>query len=95
MRSVEKEEINFDHIQNEKMFVYLDQVAENKKVRIIDVQAGWGVRRRLGHMGIHPGDIVTILRYGAFAGPVLIEVHGFQVAVGRNIASRIIVEEIE
>ncbi|MGQ9695773.1 MAG: FeoA family protein [Thermodesulfobacteriota bacterium] len=77
------------------MFVYLDQVAENKKVRIIDVHAGWGVRRRLGHMGLHPGDIVTILRYGAFAGPVLIEVHGFQVAVGRGIASRIIVEVIK
>lgn len=77
------------------MFVYLDQVAENKKVRIIDVQAGWGVRRRLGHMGLHPGDMVTILRHGGFAGPVLIEVHDFQVAMGRNIASRIIVEVIK
>lgn len=77
------------------MFVYLDQVAENKKVRIIDVRGGWGVRRRLSQMGIHPGDIVTLLKYGAFAGPVLIEVHGFQIALGRNIASRILVEEIE
>ncbi|MGB9700055.1 MAG: FeoA family protein [Thermodesulfobacteriota bacterium] len=77
------------------MFIYLDQVDENKKVRIIDVQGGWGVRRRLSQMGIHPGDIVTLLKYGAFAGPVLIEVHGFQVALGRNIASRIIVEEVK
>ncbi len=76
------------------MILYLDQVAENKKVRIIDVHGGWGVRRRLSQMGIHPGDIVTLLKYGAFSGPVLIEVHGFQVALGRNIASRIIVEEI-
>lgn len=77
-----------------KMLIYLDQVPENKKVRIIDVQGGWGVRRRLSQMGIHPGDIVTLLKYGAFAGPLLIEVHGFQLALGRNIASRILVEEI-
>jgi ferrous iron transport protein A len=46
-------------------------------------------------MGIHPGDTITILRYGALRGPILIEVHGSQVALGRGIASRIIVEEVE
>ena len=53
------------------------------------------LRRRLGQMGIHPGDIVTVLRYGALGGPILIEVHGFQVALGRGIASRILVEDVE
>lgn len=73
----------------------LDQVYENKKARVVDVQGGWGIRRRLGQMGIHSGDIVTVLRYGPLGGPILIEVHGFQVALGRGIASRIIVEEVE
>lgn len=73
----------------------LDQVYENKKARVVDIQGGWGIRRRLGQMGIHPGDIVTVLRYGPLGGPILIEVHGFQVALGRGIASRITVEEIE
>jgi ferrous iron transport protein A len=44
-------------------------------------------------MGIHPGDDMTILRYGALRGPILIEVHGSQAALGRGIASKIIVEE--
>jgi Fe2+ transport system protein FeoA len=44
-------------------------------------------------MGIHPGDEITMLRFGALRGPILIEVHSSQVALGRGIASRIIVEE--
>ena len=77
------------------MIITLDQIEENKKARVIDIQGGWGVRGRLGHMGIHPGDIITVLRYGALGGPILIEVHGFQVALGRGVAARILVEEME
>jgi ferrous iron transport protein A len=76
------------------MLTPLDQVEENKKARVIDIQGGWGIRRRLEQMGIHPGDEVTVVRYGALKGPILIEIHGFQVALGRGIASRIIVEEL-
>jgi len=77
------------------MLIVLDQMSENKKARVVDVQGGWGIRRRLSQMGIHPGDIVMVLRYGALGGPILIEVHGFQVALGRGIASRILVEDVE
>jgi ferrous iron transport protein A len=73
----------------------LDQINENRKAKVIDIQGGQGIRQRLSQMGIHPGDIITILRYGALRGPILIEVHGSQVALGRGIASRIIVEETE
>jgi ferrous iron transport protein A len=73
----------------------LDQVYENKRAKVIDIQGGAGVRQRLGQMGIHPGDIVTILRFGALRGPILIEVHGSQVALGRGITSRVTVEEVE
>lgn len=77
------------------MLTLLDQVKENKKGRVVDIQGGWGIRRRLEQMGIHPGDIIMVLQYGALGGPLLIEVHGFQVALGRGIASRIFVEEME
>jgi Fe2+ transport system protein FeoA len=36
-----------------------------------------------------------MLRYGALRGPILIEVHGSQVALGRGIASKVVVEEME
>ncbi len=71
----------------------LDQVNENKKATVVDIQGGQGIRQRLGQMGIHPGDTVTILRYGALRGPILVEIHGSQVALGRGIASKIMVLE--
>jgi ferrous iron transport protein A len=73
----------------------LDQVYENRKGKVIDIRGGPGIRQRLSQMGIHPGDITTMLRYGALRGPILIEIHGSQVALGRGIASKIIVEETE
>jgi ferrous iron transport protein A len=73
----------------------LDRVEENRQVRVVDIQGGWVIRRRLGQMGIHPGDVITLVRYGAFQGPILIQVHGSQVALGRGIASRILVRESE
>jgi ferrous iron transport protein A len=73
----------------------LDKVYENRRSQVIDIQGGQRIRQRLGQMGIHPGDIITILRYGALRGPILIEIHGSQVALGRGIASKVIVEEME
>jgi ferrous iron transport protein A len=72
----------------------LDKIYENSKAKVIDIRGGAGIRQRLSQMGIHPGDMITILRYGALRGPILIEIHGSQVALGRGIASKIIVEEM-
>ena len=73
----------------------LDQIYENKKATVIDIKGGQGIRQRLGQMGIHPGDTITMLRVGALGGPILIEVHSSQVALGRGIASKVTVEEME
>ncbi len=73
----------------------LSHICEDKKARVIEIQGGTGVRQRLSQMGIHPGDIVTVVRCGALRGPILIRVHGCQVALGRGVASKIIVEEME
>ncbi len=58
-------------------------------VRITVVDAGYGLRRRLEHMGLHPGDIVTVVSRAAFQGPLLVEAHGMRLAVGRGVASKI------
>ena len=73
----------------------LDQIFEKSKAKVINIRGGAGIRQRLSQMGIHPGDTITILRYGALRGPILVEIHGSQVALGRGIASKIIVEEME
>ena len=76
------------------MAMTLDTIKKNQKVKVISVSGGWGVRQRLGCLGIHPGDMLTIKKSAIMQGPILIKIHGNQVALGRAIASRILVEEV-
>lgn len=62
-------------------------------LRVIDIQGGWGFRQRLFQLGIHEGDILTVKRSGIWGGPILVEVHGIDIALGRGMAKRILVEK--
>ena len=76
------------------MAITLDTIRENQRVKVISVSGGWGVRQRLGCLGIHPGDIIMIKKSAIMQGPILIKIHGNQVALGRGIASKILVEVV-
>ena len=80
--------------QEEIRLIRLDRLAENKRAKVIDIQGGWGVKKRLSQIGIHPGDVIAMVRYGPLGGPLMIEVHGFQLALGRGVASQILVEKV-
>ena len=70
----------------------LDQLGPGGEARVLDIRAGHGLRRRLNHLGIHPGDIIRLSGRGAFRGPLLVQVHGMQVALGRGVARHVLVE---
>jgi len=72
----------------------LAQLGAGRSARVLGVEGGWGLRRNLEQLGIHPGDIVAVARTGAFHGPILVEVHGSRVALGRGVAGRIYVEPL-
>jgi ferrous iron transport protein A len=77
----------------------LSGVKSGKKVKVVDfiVPPHHGVPQyiiRLQEMGILKGDIMTIERNGEF-GPVEVEIKGTHLAIGRGIASKIVVEEID
>lgn len=55
---------------------------------------GWGIRQRLNQMGIHPGDQILVKRSAFMGGPVLIHVHGADVALGRGMTRKVVVEKI-
>jgi len=74
------------------MVITLDLAKGNQKVKVVDISGGWGIRQRLGCLGIHPGDIITVRRSAIMRGPILISVHGNQVALGRGVARKVIVE---
>ena len=74
------------------MAITLDSIEENKEVKVMSISGGWGIRQRLGCLGIHPGDIITLKRSAIMRGPILISIHGNQVALGRGVARKVVVE---
>ncbi len=72
----------------------LADVPEGNMVRVINIVGGWGIRQRLSQLGIYPGDIIRVVRSGAFRGPIYIDVNGNGIAIGRGVASHIEVEEV-
>ena len=72
----------------------LSQLSVGKFARVTRIEGRHGVRRNLNQFGIHVGDVVSLARRGAFRGPLLVLVHGMQVALGRGVANHVYVEPI-
>ncbi len=70
----------------------LDQIKNDKEVVVVKIEGGWRIRQRLNQMGIHPNDRILIKRSGAMGGPILIQIHGTDVAIGRGMARKIVVK---
>jgi ferrous iron transport protein A len=69
------------------------QVETGKLVRIKNFTGGEGLEHKLRQLGLLPGDYTRILRYAPMGGPVLIDVRGRSIALGRGIASKVVVED--
>jgi ferrous iron transport protein A len=69
------------------------EIPEGQKVRILAIAGGISVRQHLSGLGVHHGDTVIIKKQSRWGGPILIEVHGSEVALGRGIAAKIRVVE--
>ncbi len=52
------------------------------------------MQRRLTQLGFLPGNKVRIIRTAPFNGPLLLEVEGREIVLGRGVASHILVEYI-
>ncbi|KUK50225.1 MAG: hypothetical protein XD76_1572 [candidate division TA06 bacterium 32_111] len=74
------------------MIVSLTDVKSGSKVRVARIKGGLGIRQRLNCLGIHSGDVMLLQKSGFMRGPVLVNIHGNQVALGRGIATKILVE---
>jgi ferrous iron transport protein A len=74
------------------MMMALDSVGVRKQVRVIAIDGGHGVRSHLNTLGVHIGDWLTVVERAPFRGPVLVEMNGSRVALGRGIAAKVHVE---
>jgi Fe2+ transport system protein FeoA len=72
----------------------LKDVKEKQVVLIKQLAGGFGQRRKLLGLGIYPGEAVRVLHNSAFGGPILIEVRGNEVAIGKTVAADVEVEDL-
>jgi len=74
------------------MKVVLKEIPVGKSGKVADYEGGVNFRLRLNKLGLHKGDIVKIKRNSRFSGPVIVEAMGREIAVGRGIAEKIVME---
>jgi ferrous iron transport protein A len=59
---------------------------------VIGLRAGWGLQRRLADMGLTPGVQIRVIN-SQMSGPVIIDLRGSRIALGRGVAQKILVKE--
>ncbi len=64
----------------------------NQTGTVVKVGGGAGLMHRLEILGIREGKKITKLSSMIMRGPIVVKVNGCQVAVGRGMAKRIMVE---
>ncbi len=64
--------------------------------KVVSFAGGRRARMRIMQLGINPGDIIKVISIGPFGGAIYIEnmTNGTRVAIGRGIASKIIVKPL-
>jgi ferrous iron transport protein A len=73
------------------MILPLAMAPEGALARIIEIRAGRRAMTRLADLGFTRGSVVRVLKsFGS--GPLLLEVRGSRIALGRGLAMKLLVE---
>ena len=71
----------------------LVNVKVGKWVKVLGFKGGIGLEHKLRQLGMLPGDCARVIRHAPFGGPMLIEIEGRSIALGKGIATKILVED--
>lgn len=72
--------------------ISLAQMQSGQKGRIVEINGGAGLARRLDALGIRTGKEITKISAQLMRGPVLLQQDHTQAAVGFGMASKVLVE---
>ena len=76
----------------EKKLVTLRQMQSRQRGKVIEIQGGDGLTRRLGALGIRPGKKITKISAMLMRGPVTVQAGHTQIAIGFGMTNKIFVE---
>jgi ferrous iron transport protein A len=65
-----------------------------KSAKIVSIEGGAGFLRRLSHLGIREGVVLRKVAGVSAHGPIVVKVGTSEVALGRGMAHKIMVEEV-
>jgi len=66
----------------------------NEAGRIVSLHGGWRQQAHLRALGLAEGQVIRKLSALAWGGPIIVLVNRAQVAIGKGMARRIVVETI-
>ena len=72
----------------------LSQAPIGAPLEVVQILSTGGVERRLRPMGLAPGDPVRIVRGAPFWGPIVVEIPGRVIALGRGVARHVLVRTV-
>lgn len=71
------------------------ELAEGQTAKVINIEGGFGCRRRLESLGIRQGIHIQKIR-GLFThGPIIVKAGRTQIALGKGMAAKVSVELIK
>ncbi len=75
----------------------LEHVPAGRRVRVKYILGGWNAASRLASMGIVKGAEVEVVKNDVNYPwtPIIVRVNGVEIALGRGIASKVVVEYID
>jgi len=73
----------------------LVELEVGKKAIIKEIRGGHGLKRRLESLNIRTGKKIKKISSAPFRGPVVVNVEGCNIAIGRRMAANVLVEVID
>ncbi|WP_455286426.1 FeoA domain-containing protein [[Eubacterium] cellulosolvens] len=72
----------------------LGDLREGERCTMVLALGGYRMVRRLAEMGLTPGTELRVVRTAPMHGPIQVSVRGVSLALGRGVASRVIVKRL-
>jgi ferrous iron transport protein A len=70
----------------------LTMLEEGETTTVVELLGGSGFQRRLRSVGIKEGKTVRMVARHPFSGPLVVEVDGKQITIGRGMSLKIMVK---
>jgi len=72
--------------------MHLSDMDSGNCARFVCVEGGKRLTGTLRQYGFYPGEQIRVIRIAPFGGPVLVEVNQREIALGRTVAGKVLVE---